>query len=236
MRVLVVRPEADARRTAARLAGRGHEALVAPVLRIEATGAPAPQGSFDALAVTSANAIPALASIRERIAGVPLFAVGRRTAEALAEAGLPDAHVAPGDGASLADLVAASVAPGGAVLHVAGRDRKSEPGASLERRGFRVVVWTAYAAVAVASLPDAARPALKEGTLDAVLQYSRRSTETLMALAADAGCFVALLSLRQACLSQDAAAPLHSAGARRLIVAARPDEESLFQALDSAGG
>jgi uroporphyrinogen-III synthase len=236
MRVLVVRPEADARRTAARLAERGHEALVAPVLRIEATGAPPPQSSFDAVAVTSANAVPALASIRERVVGAPLFAVGRRTAEALAKAGLPTAHVAPGDGASLADLVAATVGPGGTVLHVAGRDRKGEPAASLERRGCRVVVWTAYAAVAVASLPDAARRALEEGALDAALQYSRRSAETLLTLAADAGCFVALLSLRHACLSQDAAAPLHSAGARRLIVAARPDEDSLFQALDSAGG
>jgi uroporphyrinogen-III synthase len=236
VRVLVVRPEADARRTAARLAEMGHEALVAPVLRIETTGAPPPQSSFDAVAVTSANAVAALASIREGIAGAPLFAVGRRTADALAEAGLPAAYAAPGDGASLAELVAATVAPGGAVLHVAGRDRKGEPAASLERRGFRVVVWTAYAAVALPSLPDAARLALEDGAVDAALQYSRRSAETLMTLAADAGCFVPLLSLRHACLSQDAAAPLHSAGARRLIVAARPDEDSLFQALDSAGG
>jgi uroporphyrinogen-III synthase len=235
MRVLVVRPEADALRTRARLAERGHEALVAPVLRVDATGEPAPHGRFDAVAVTSANAVPALASLRGRVEGKPLFAVGRRTAEALAEAGLPGAHVAPGDGASLADLVAATIAPGGTVLHVAGRDRKCEPGASLERRGFPVVVWTAYAAVALLHLPDAARLALEQGALDAALQYSRRSAETLMALAADAGCFVALLSLRHTCLSQDAAAPLCSAGARRLIVAARPDEDSLLQALDAAG-
>jgi uroporphyrinogen-III synthase len=236
MRVLVVRPEADARRTAARLAARGHEVLVAPVLRIEATDEPAPLGRLDAVVVTSANAVPALASVRERVAGTPLFAVGGRTADALAQAGLPGAHVAQGDGASLADLVAGTIVPGGTVLHVAGRDRKCEPGASLERRGFRVVVWTAYAAVAVAQLPDKARLVLEEGALDAVLQYSRRSAETLMALAADAGCFVALLSLWHACLSQDAAAPLRSAGARRLIVAARPDEDSLFRALDTAGG
>ena len=117
MRVLVVRPEADARRTAARLAARGHEAIVAPVLRIEATGEPAPESPFDAVAVTSMNAVPALASIRDRIAGAPLFAVGRRTADAMAAAGLPGVQVAQGDGASLAGLVAATIPAGGTVLH-----------------------------------------------------------------------------------------------------------------------
>lgn len=236
MRVLVVRPEAGARRTAAGLALLGHEALVAPVLRIEATGEPPPEGPFQAVVVTSANAAPALATIRDRIAGARLFAVGRRTADALAEAGLRGAEVAQGDGRSLADLVAATLAPGAAVLHVAGRDRKREPAASLIAQGFRVATWEAYAAVPVPQLPDSARLALEAGSLDVALQYSRRSAETLMALAAEAGCFVALLSLRHACLSEDAAAPLRAAGARRLIVAARPDEESLLDALGTGAG
>jgi uroporphyrinogen-III synthase len=235
MRVLVVRPEADARRTAARLSAHGHEALVAPVLRIEATGEPAPEGPFGAVAVTSANAVSALASIRDRIAGAALFAVGGRTADAMAEAGLSGVEAAEGDGAALADLVAATIPAGGRVLHVAGRDRKPEPGASLEARGFPVVVWTAYAAVQAAELPQEACRALQAGRLDAALQYSRRTAATLMALAADAGCFVPLLSLRHACLSEDAAAPLRSAGCRRLIVAARPDEDSLLEALSRAG-
>jgi len=236
MRVLVVRPEADARRTAARLAARGHEAVLAPVLRIVATGEAAPQGGFDAVALTSANAVPALASLRDRIGGAALFAVGRRTADAMDEAGLPASHVAQGEGRSLADLVAATLPPGATVLHVAGRDRKTEPAASLEERGIAVVVWTAYAALAVPELPQAARLALEHRTVEAALQYSRRTAETLMALAAGAGCFVPLLSLRHACLSDDTAAPLRSAGARGLIVAARPDEDSLLQALDSWAG
>lgn len=235
MRVLVVRPDADAQRSAARLAARGHEAIVAPVLRIEATGEPAPEGRFDAVAVTSPNAVPALASIRDRIAGAPLFAVGRRTAEVMAAAGLPGARVADGEAASLARLVAGTIPAGARVLHVAGRDRKPEPGAALAGRRLRVVVWTAYAALPVEDLPDAARRAFEDGALDVALQYSRRTAETLMALAAAAGCFVPLLSLGHACLSDVAAAPLRSAGARRVAVAARPDEDAVFEALDTLG-
>jgi uroporphyrinogen-III synthase len=175
--------------------------VLAPVLRIAATGEPAPQERFDAVALTSANAVPALASLRDRIGGAALFAVGRRTADAMDEAGLPAPHVAQGEGRSLADLVAATLPPGATVLHVAGRDRKTEPAASLEERGIAVVVWTAYAALAVPELPQAARLALEQRTVEAALQYSRRTAETLMALAAGAGCFVPLLSLRHACLS-----------------------------------
>jgi uroporphyrinogen-III synthase len=97
------------------------------------------------------------------------------------------------------------------------------------------MVWTAYAALAAEELPEAARRAFEDGAVQAALQYSRRTAETLMALAADAGCFVPLLSLRHACLSDDAAAPLRSAGARRVMVAARPHEDALFAALDGLG-
>jgi uroporphyrinogen-III synthase len=232
--VLVVRPEADARRTAAQLAAQGHTAVVAPILRIEPTGEAPPPGTFDAVAITSANAVPALASIRERIAATPLYAVGQRTTAAIRDAGLGYALSSASDAPELADVVAAETRPGGIVLHVAGRDRKEEPAATLVRRGFDVVVWAAYAAVAVAVLPEAAGAAFAASALDAALHYSRRTTGLLMALAADAGHLPALLHLRHVCISEDAGAPLRAAGARRLIVAARPDDGSVVAALRSA--
>ena len=50
MRLLVTRPEADAARTAQALRASGHEAVVAPVLRVESIDAKF-GGPFDARAV-----------------------------------------------------------------------------------------------------------------------------------------------------------------------------------------
>ena len=56
MRLLVTRPEPDGERTAAKLRARGHEVMLAPLLRIETVDADL-DGVWHAVAVTSANAL-----------------------------------------------------------------------------------------------------------------------------------------------------------------------------------
>lgn len=231
MRVLVMRPQAEAERTARELAARGHEAVLAPVLRIAQTDMPAPSGQFDAVVLTSANAVPALATLGAPTHGLPVFAVGERTASAAAEAGCRDVRRAGGDAASLADLVARTAAPGAKLLLIAGRDRKPEPEAALSVAGFAVVTWVAYEAVAVERFAEGGRNALREGRLDAALHYSRRSAGVAVALA-DAGMRDEFRALAHVCLSVDTAVPLREAGARLVTVAATPDEPALLNALD----
>jgi uroporphyrinogen-III synthase len=134
MRIWVSRPEPGAGRTARRLAERGHAALVAPVLRIAPSDGPPPAGRFDGLILTSANAAAPLAGAG--LSAAPVFAVGARTAERAARAGLHPVLCADGDAADLARLVAAHVRPGGALLHAAGEDRKAEPAARLTAEGY----------------------------------------------------------------------------------------------------
>jgi uroporphyrinogen-III synthase len=230
MRVLVTRPQDDAGRTAAALRARGHEAVIAPVLRIEMTGEQPPGEAFDAVVVTSANAIPALVSLGTRFQNIPLFAVGERTAAAARVAGFGNVAAADGDARSLSELIARSAPAAARVLHVAGRDRKAEPHASLAAAGFLVATWTAYAAVAASRLPPLALRTLHDGTLDAALHYSRRSAEILLRLAQDVDVTQPFLKLRHVCLSADVAAPLQAAGAD-VAVARRPDEEALLAVL-----
>jgi uroporphyrinogen-III synthase len=227
MRVLVTRPREQAEATARRLEGLGHEALVAPLLTVTATGEPPPPGPFQALVVTSANAVPALAGLTKAL---PVFAVGGRTAALVREAGFA-AVTAAADAARLAASTACSARPGARLLHVAGRDHKPEPRASLEAAGFPVETWIAYEAVAARELPEATAAALSAGTLDAALHYSARTAGTALALAKAAGVETAFLDLAHACLSEDVAAPLREQGRLRLIVADEPDEASLFAAL-----
>ncbi len=230
MRLWVARPEPGASRTGRLLAERGHEPLVAPVLAVRPTGEPLPGRPFDAVLLTSPQALAALAPAdRAGLAGRPVFAVGPRTAEEAAAHGLGPVHEGPGDAAGLAHAVRARLAPGACILQIAGADRKAEPAASLEAAGFPVAVHVAYAAHPLAALPAAAARALPD--LDGALHYSRRSAATALELARGAGLDGAFGRLRHYCLSDDVAVPLAAAGIVIHFVPARPREDDLLAGL-----
>src|SRR4051812_12928068 len=96
MRVLVTRPREQAERTAERLGALGHEPFVAPLLTIVPTQEPPPPAPFAAFVVTSAHAIPALASLGDAARQAPVLAVGERTAALARQAGLRQAQTAEG--------------------------------------------------------------------------------------------------------------------------------------------
>jgi len=224
MRVLVTRSSGDAERTARKLAALGHEACLAPVTRIVATGDPAPDAPYDALIVTSAHAAEALASLDRRR---PVFAVGERTAQAVRAAGFDRVTTAEGDAVSLSRLIRERLPPALTLLHVTARHRKEEPAASLRAAGFAVIVWEAYEARAAATLPETAVEALHSGQIGAALHYSRRSADLVVRLAEEAGLASSLLAFPHLCLSADVASPLVSAGAKALV-AGDPSEEALL--------
>ena len=229
LRVWVARPLPAGARTADRLAALGHRPLLAPVLDLAPSGAPAPAGPFDALVLTSASAVPAIAG--SHLAALPTYCVGARTAAAARAAGLGPVHEAGGDARALADLVGVALPPGARLLHAAGRERKDEPGETLGARGYRLTVWVAYAARPLPALPEPVAAALAGGGLDAALHYSRRSAATALGLARAAGREDAFRRLPHHCLSADVAAPLVAAGVLSHVVATRPDEDALLAGL-----
>lgn len=235
MRVLVTRPSGQAAATTARLRELGHAPLLHPLLGIlPLPGGPPPQ-DFDALVVTSANAVPALASGPERLRACPAFAVGAATARALAATGFGSVTAGTGDGRALALQLAAALPRARELLHVAGRDRRPEPARSLREAGFSVAVWEVYAAEPASALPAELAASLRAGTVDAVLHYSRRSAETLVRLAAAAELAPALRATAHLCLSAEVAEALAGLAPPRLVVCGEPTEASLLGALDQVG-
>lgn len=230
MRVLITRPKADADRTAARLLGRGHEAIIAPVTVITPTGAPPPAQDFDAIILTSAHAVLALMPDNR-----PVFAVGARTAAAARQAGFREIHTAKGDARTLTELVLRTLPQGGTLLHPAARHRKAEPEASLTMAGFTVRVWETYEAGAVSALPDPVPQFLRAGRIDAALHYSRRSLAILLDLVERGDLRAPFAALDHICLSADVATPLGNLGIAP-VIAAEPREEALLAALDAAAG
>jgi uroporphyrinogen-III synthase len=223
MRLLVTRPEADAARTAEALRARGHEILLAPLLRIESVNANF-GGPFDAVLMTSANAARAIAAHPRapELFLLPCLTVGDRSAEAAHAAGFTRVESADGALSDLVRLVTQRHA-NGRLLYLAGEDRVGE----FSSHGVAVETAVVYRAVAVEKLP----PDVAQAQLDGVLHYSSRSAATLLRLAERAGALNAVLRLAHYCLSAEVAAPLRAAGAQRIAVAVSPTESALLTLL-----
>ncbi len=232
MRLLVTRPEPDAERTAAALRARGHEVVIAPLLRIEAIeDAEIGSGPWAAILVTSANAAPAVVQ-HERFAelrSLPAFAVGERSAQAMRAAGFADVTSADGKVGDLARLVAQRTKPGAPLLYLAGANRSGDLAGDLSAHGFMVRTTVIYRAVAVAVLPRAAADALAGG-IDGVLHFSRRSAEAFLVATHGAGLHEeAVKKPIHFCLSAQVAEPLAQAGAADIRIAPRPVEAAMIE-------
>jgi uroporphyrinogen-III synthase len=238
VRVLLTRPEAEAQRTATALRARGHEVIIAPLLRIEIMpDAELGDGPWAAILVTSANAVRAIAGHRRRgaLLGVPAFTVGRHSARDMRDAGFTDVVSANGNVNDLANLVAMRLKPATApLLYLAGEQRSGDLAGLLRGRDFAVQTVLVYRAVAAETLPRHAGDALAAG-IDAVLHFSRRSAEAYVSVARKAGMLDdALAKPVHFCLSGRIAEPLAGAGATRIRSAARPEEAALIDLLEKA--
>lgn len=229
MRLLVTRPEPDASATAARLRARGHQAIVAPLLEITFNSPPSDLVKPSALVVTSANGMRALA--RWPMAdwgGITLYGLASAAGITTVFPGITVA-VTVGDGRGLAEKISAEVPVGrGQLLYVAGRDRAGDLEALLAAARYHVRVVEAYRADPVREFPRAARVALSAGDVDGVLLTSRRSAETYLRLAAEAGISGALGRLETYVIS-GAVADVVRDICPRVHVSEIPNEDNLLR-------
>jgi uroporphyrinogen-III synthase len=227
MRVIVTRARGDAARTAAALRARGHEPLLSPVLEIVATGAAIDPERAQALIATSAHAFEFLPQAdAARLAPLPLFVVGARTAKAATDAGLAPPRLIAASALELAQQMALAPSAPAHLLYLAGHDRKPDLEAALGAQGHVIDVVEVYEARAVEALAPDVATALTRGEADAVLHFSRRSAQLFAACVAKAGLSAQAQGLRHVCISRDAAL---GAGA---VIAPTPDSAGLFKALE----
>jgi uroporphyrinogen-III synthase len=236
VRLLLTRPEPDAQRTAAALCAQGHHVIITPLLRIAPVAdAQIGAGPWAAILITSANAAYAIAAHASvtPLRTLPVFAVGRRSAEAMAAAGFADVTTADGNVGDLARLVAARLQPAAPLLYLAGEDRSGDLAGDLRARGFVVETIIVYRAIAATGLPPAAAEALAGG-IDGVLHFSRRSAEVFVDAARAAGVLESALQAVHFCLSAPIAEPLVQAGVADIRVAERPNEAVLLALIAAA--
>lgn len=120
-RVLVLRPEPGASRTAERARKLGLDALAVPLFEIEAISWEVPEPAlFDAILLTSANSVRMAGEGLQRLRALPVYAVGEATGKAAREAGLDIAAT----GEAGVDRLLGSIESNLHLLHLCGEDRR----------------------------------------------------------------------------------------------------------------
>jgi uroporphyrinogen-III synthase len=238
MRILVTRPEPDARKTADRLRALGHDPVIAPLLSVIFESPPADLPEPAALLLTSRNAAWAVSRWPQasRWHDRPVFVTGRGTAEAATAAGFVDVRSADGDANDLARLLMRDIGPQvRPVLHPAARDRSGTFLKELRCKGYDIRTIEAYRAELASAFDPEVREALHSGAISAVLIYSRRTAEAFRQAVERVGLIGELAELTLYVLSTRVAEPILDLDAN-IVVADRPDEDSLLSRLPAVKG
>jgi len=207
--ILVLRPEPGAGETVQRLRGRGLEAIAAPLFTVEPVAWEPPDPvRFDALLLTSANAVRHGGDRFGEFRGLPVHAVGETTAAAARDAGFDVAS--SGDGG--VDRLLGSIDQRLRLLHLCGTDRR-EPADAPQQ----ITPVAVYQATAIE------RPDLPRGEDSVALIHSPRAAARfaeLIALPDRSSIAIAAISGVAAAAAGD--------GWKAVEAAAQPSEEALL--------
>jgi len=227
--ILVTRPEPGATETASRLDALGYRPVMAPALVIRPRPArlPAP-GRVAALLVTSGQAIQ---SIPDGYRAATLFAVGDATAARARQAGFATVISAGGDANDLVATVIATVSPRATLLLVTGRGLGHALAASLREAGFAVIRRSVYAPVAVRHLPAPVVRTLRGGGLRAALFFSADTARHFATMLEQAALRDCVGNTDAVAISETAAVALEGLPWRRILVAARPNQDAMLALL-----
>ncbi|MDA0262336.1 MAG: uroporphyrinogen-III synthase [Proteobacteria bacterium] len=235
VRVLVTRPRDDADELTAELERRGHLVAQLPLLDIRyLNGVALHLESVQAVLLTSANGARALSRVAKDRHDLAIFAVGDATAKAARAAGFSRISSAAGDATALAGLVARELDPAaGPLVHVGGRQVAGDLAGSLREQGFAVDRVALYEVIAAERMDPAIEVELREHRIDAVLFFSARTAATFVALVQQTALSQACASIDAVCLSDAVAEEITAVAWHRVKIAARADQPSLLDALDS---
>ena len=206
--VLVLRPEPGAGETVRRAEALGLEAAAVPLFKIEPVAWQAPDpASFDGLLVTSANAVRHAGEGLGALRGLPAYAVGDATAEAVRDAGFD----LKASGGADVDRPLGPIEADPKLLHLCGEDRREPDDA---RQAITpVVVYRAKAADA---------PDLSQAAGAVALLHSPRATQRFAELMPDkSGTAIVAISAATAEAAGD--------GWERVEVASNPRDEAMLE-------
>ncbi|HMT13507.1 MAG TPA: uroporphyrinogen-III synthase [Aestuariivirga sp.] len=227
MKLLVTRPEEDARALIARLEGLGHEAEALPLLDIVSrTDAVIPEGNWQAVVATSANALK-LGSALDALKFLPMLCVGPQTAAFARHEGFVFATAQGGDLQGLSRHILKHLRPEhGPLLYLSGVETAGDLAGLLKKQGFSLTRVITYDAVPRAISGAEDRVNWAEG----VLLYSPRTARVWVDEVKAHGLSGHVARLPHFCISANVAANLPPDWPRH--VATAPNEGAMLELLE----
>jgi uroporphyrinogen-III synthase len=227
MRLILTRPEKDARPLAEKLRALGHAPVIVPLLEIvPRNGVMVPAAPYQAVCITSANGL-ANTSVLAGLRDTKLLCVGPQSAAAAEKAGFSHVTAAGGDVTGLTTYIVKHLKPSdGPLLYLSGAATSGDLEGRLQREGFTVTRLVTYDAVS--TMPDALAQAVTSAS--AVLLYSPRTAKLWVEQIEKSGLAQHMLDMTHLCLSPAVANTLPPAWPRS--IAATPDEGAMLAALE----
>lgn len=236
MKLLITRPQEDGNRLQKKLAARGIESVVAPVLHLTFEDlSDADLTSAQATLITSRNALKSL-SLQNLIAPLTrkqVFTVAEQTAQFARSLGLQSVHAGPGTAKTLAEHIALQLKPErGPLHHIRGAHIAYDLTSDLVSRGFTVRETIAYRAQPLPDWPASVRNELSGNTVNGVILMSARSADAFSRLILHHDLTACLTRMHYFCLSDAVKDTLTSGFSNirqdALSVPDRPNTEELL--------
>ncbi len=206
MRIAVTRAPEDAAAFAAGLEALGCEPVLEPLLHLLfSTAVTVPERDYQAVLVTSANAVRGLeaSNLVQRLKSLPVYAVGKSSAAAARVAGFTEIHSADGDLPALHSLVVAALADKTRpLLYAAGLTVSGDLKGMLESDGWQVERLVLYRAEAATVFSSSFASQLEGGRIDAVTLFSPRTARIWAGLANTPALIASVAYIRHFCLSE----------------------------------
>ena len=233
MHLWVTRPQEDASVLRARLIAQGHDVFLEPLLVIEFDAdEPIDLDGAQGLIATSKNGLRALAAREEEAAfarGLPVYAVGRGTAEAARALGFETVVQGPAAARELVDVIV-ETAPvnDGTLVHLSGADVAFDLCNELQHLGYHVAQPILYRARQVDRFSDGLLSNLITGRIEGVLLLSPRTAEVYVRLVEAHQILRTARKLTHFCLSRSVAARLASLQLDNVKLSRAPNIEEML--------
>ncbi|MEO1642557.1 MAG: uroporphyrinogen-III synthase [Pseudomonadota bacterium] len=230
--ILVTRAEPGASETVARLQALGLMAIKTPVISVVPNGDVALPDLTDitGLIFTSANGVRAFAE-RSSSRAHTAWCVGPATAAAAQLADFKTVEESAGNALDLAAYISERIAPSSRpLLHIANEAAKGDLKTALEESGYVVKFCPLYRMERAKALSDEVLGILKAKIPTFVLLHSKKGAEAFAALSEPS----LLNGITSVAISARAAQPLVELGLQSMHIATEPNEDGLFEALETA--
>ncbi len=212
--LIVTRADPGGAATVERAKALGLDARHLPLFAARPVDWAVPAEEFDALLLTSAQAVRLAGSGLDALARLPVYAVGAATAAAAEAAGLNVAMTGPGDAQALIDIMASQNI--GRILWLCGRDRSA-----FDTRDMTLLALPVYAVDPVDPPPGWAEAIAAPAVL---LAHSARGAARITDLVGAARGHLALVAI------SPAVAEAAGGGWTEIAIAAQPDDAAMLAA------